>query len=124
MTTLVLGASPNPSRYAYTAVQRLVTHGYEVYPFGIRQGLIGDLDIKHTWPVPESIHTISVYLSPHLQAQYFDKIRDLKPKRIILNPGTENSQIKSVAQEIGSEILEACTLVMLNTGQYESAVNM
>jgi len=117
--TLVLGASPNPTRYAYLAVQRLVSKGYEVVPLGIRKNAtIGDLPILNGQPSLEDIHTITLYLNPGRQEPYYDYILSLKPNRIIFNPGTENPTLIQLAKANGIEPVIACTLVMLSTDQY------
>jgi hypothetical protein len=61
---------------------------------------------------------VTLYLSPRLQKEYYDYILSLHPRRIIFNPGTENPELEDLAQAHGIEPLEACTLVLLSTGQY------
>lgn len=116
--TVVLGASPNPDRYSYLAVQRLVNHGHEVVPIGIRKGKIEDLDIQSPTFFSENVDTITLYLNPENQKQYYPYIFSFNPKRIIFNPGTENAELEQMAAEKGIETLEACTLVMLGNGLY------
>ena len=117
-TTLVLGASPNPERYSFLATNLLQEKGYAVYPFGIKKGLIGDIEILQNWPAPGTIDTVTLYVGPAGQAEYYDAIIGLAPRRIIFNPGTENPVFQALAKEKGIETIEACTLVMLKTGQY------
>jgi predicted CoA-binding protein len=122
MKTIVLGASPNSERYAYEAVHRLVANGHEVIPIGVRQGKTATgLDIINGKPEIKDVHTITLYISPDIQEDYYDYILNtLKPKRIIFNPGTENPAfgklIKQAAYPIEIEV--ACTLVMLSIGNY------
>ena len=116
--TLVLGASPNPDRYSFLATSLLHENNYEVYPFGIKKGLIGDLSIINKWPQNGSIDTVTLYVGPAGQVEYYDAILNLAPRRIIFNPGTENPDLQALATEKGIETIEACTLVMLKTGQY------
>lgn len=116
--TMVLGASPNPERYSYLATEQLAQKGHAVYPYGIKKGMIGSLPIVQDWPVPGSIDTLTLYLGPQAQEAYFDQIIELKPKRIIFNPGTENPILEGLAKAAGIATIEACTLVMLTTGQY------
>lgn len=116
--TLVLGATPNPARYAYTAIRRLTQHGFEVVPVGIKKGSIDGIEIKNGTPEEENIDTITLYLNPQRQKPYYDYILGLKPNRIIFNPGTENFELIRMAKEQGIETEIACTLVMLATGQY------
>ena len=116
--TLVLGASPNPNRYAYTAVQRLVNAGYEVVPLGIKSGEISGLPIENGLPKIEEVDTVTIYLSKEKQKPYYDYILSLKPKRIIFNPGAENLEFAHMASVEGIEIDQACTLVMLAAATY------
>lgn len=117
-TTLVLGASDNPSRYSHMAVQKLRAHGHPVKAVGRKHSIVLDVPIE-TENIPfEGIDTVTLYLNPQHQQQYYDYILSLKPKRIIFNPGAENQELDRLATEKGIETLEACTLVMLSTGQY------
>lgn len=116
--TLVLGASSNPSRYSYLAIKRLKAHGHEVVAIGKRAGNVDDVSIVTEQPAMEDIHTVTLYLNPANQKPYYDYIASLKPKRIIFNPGTENDELERKMLQKGANTLEACTLVMLSTGQY------
>ena len=116
--TVVLGASPNPSRYSYLAVRKLMNHQYDVVAIGKRKGKIGDVDI-HTDHVPlAGVHTVTLYLNPQNQQEYYDYILDLQPERIIFNPGTENDELEERARAKGIEPVQGCTLVMLGSGMY------
>lgn len=116
--TLVLGASNNPSRYSYRATRMLTQHGYEAVPVGIKKGNIAGIEIINDTPESDDIDTITLYLNPERQKQYYDYILSLQPNRIIFNPGTENYELAKLAKEQGIETEIACTLVMLSTGQY------
>ena len=116
--TVVLGASPNPDRYSYLAVSRLVAKGHPVLAIGKRDGKIGSTPITKEHPVPENVDTVTLYMNPTLQKEYYDYIFQLQPKRIIFNPGTENDDLAEQAENKGIAPIEACTLVMLSTGQY------
>jgi hypothetical protein len=118
MKTLVMGATPNADRFAYRAVMSLQRHGHEVVPVGRKKGEIGGIKIQNDLPQDEDIHTVTLYLNPTNQKEYYDYIISLNPKRIIFNPGTENYELEKLAQEKGIEIVEGCTLVMLSAGQY------
>lgn len=120
MKTLVLGATPNPNRYAYKAVQRLKLNQHEVIPVGIRKGDIEGIEIVQGQPALEAIHTITLYINPRIQEDYFDYILSLHPKRIIFNPGTENPKFYQLIQKQAPsiEIEAACTLVMLAANTY------
>lgn len=117
--TLVLGASSKPDRYAYLAVNRLRQHGHDVVAVGNREGQVADVAITQQMPdTSADIDTITLYLNPANQVDYYDKILQLQPKRIIFNPGTENAELVEMAQARGIETLDACTLVMLSTNMY------
>jgi len=116
--TMVLGASPNSERYSYMATVMLLEKGHAVYPYGVKKGMIQNLPILQDWPSPGSIATLTLYIGPTAQDAYYDQIIALKPERIIFNPGTENPLLMELAQTAGITTIEACTLVMLTTGQY------
>ena len=118
ITTVVLGASTNPARYAFLATQRLQEYGFTAIPIGIKEGKIGEIDIVMGRPDLENIHTVTLYLNPMRQKEYYDYILGLQPKRIIFNPGTENSELMELAKQHNVETIEACTLVMLSIGNY------
>ena len=117
-TTLVLGASTNFDRYSNIAVRQLKKSGHTVIAIGNKGGQIEDVSIITTTPLIENIHTVTLYLNPSNQIDYYNYILSLKPKRIIFNPGTENDEFFNMALEKGIEVTEACTLVLLSTGQY------
>ena len=97
--TLVIGASTDPSRYAFLAANKLVSHKHEIELLGIKEGVVAGKEIS-------------------TEKEYFDYVADLKPRRVIFNPGTENPEFQNFLIEKGIEPIEACTLVMLSTGQY------
>jgi predicted CoA-binding protein len=116
--TLVLGATPNPARYAYLAVIRLKQHGHEIIPLGIRDGNVEGIEIQKGKPELEGVDTVTLYLNAERQREYYDYILSLNPKRIIFNPGTENPELMKMANGRGIETVEGCTLVMLSIGAY------
>jgi hypothetical protein len=116
--TLVIGASSNPQRYSYLAVQKLNAHQHPVVALGNRTGSIGNTIIETERKPLEGIDTVTLYLNPLRQKEYYDYILSLHPQRIIFNPGTENDELYDLAKQKGIEVAEACTLVMLSTGQY------
>ena len=92
--------------------------GKPVLAIGKKAGMVNGMEIK-TEPVQtDEVDTVTLYLNPLHQKPYYDYILSLKPRRIIFNPGTENDELESIARKAGIEITEACTLVMLSTGQY------
>jgi predicted CoA-binding protein len=116
--TLVLGASDNPSRYSYLAIQRLRNHGHPVIGIGKKYSKVADVNITSEREPINDVDTVTLYLNPQHQQQYYDYILSLKPKRIIFNPGAENEQLVALARKNNIKPVEACTLVMLATGQY------
>lgn len=118
MTTLVLGASENPSRYANKAVRLLRAHKHEVFAIGRESGYIDEVEIQTVFPQNVEVDTVTLYLNPTHQKDFYQRIIHLKPRRIIFNPGTENDEFEKLAQQQGIQTEEACTLVLLNTNQY------
>ena len=116
--TLVLGASENPGRYSYAAMKRLAAKGFGVLAIGKKAGKVDDMEILTGHVPDENVDTVTLYLNPTHQKPYYDYILSLKPRRIIFNPGTENDELERLAAKEGIDTLEACTLVMLSTGQY------
>jgi len=116
--TLVLGASENPDRYSNMAIRRLRAKGYPVIAIGNRIGQVLDVTIIKEQRPLDGIDTVTLYLNPKNQESYYDYILSLKPQRIIFNPGTENIALEHLAHEKGIQVQEACTLVLLSTGQY------
>ena len=116
--TVVLGASENPERYAYKAVVSLAKHGQEVFPVGLREGMILNIPIAKEKKLIDNVDTITMYIGKQNQASWYDYILSLKPKRIIFNPGAENEELAKLASKNGIEVVEACTLVMLSIGNY------
>jgi uncharacterized protein len=118
--TALVGASPNQSRYAYLAATMLAEYKHDTVLLGIHKGEIDGnkiLNIRDK-PAIENVDTITLYIGPHRQAEWYEYLLSLKPKRIIFNPGTENEEFESLARRRGVEVLEACTLVMLRSRQY------
>lgn len=118
--TVIVGASPNPSRYSYLAAESLTDYGHEIVLIGIKSGnVFGNriLNIRDKPEIPD-VETITLYIGPQHQSEWYDYLISLRPSRMIFNPGTENKTFQSLAREAGIEVVEACTLVMLRTGQY------
>lgn len=117
--TLVLGASPNPERFAYKAVKSLQKKKIPVIAVGRREAEINGTRIRKGMPTDIGfVHTITLYLSAKNQADYFDYILSLKPKRIIFNPGTTNPELAEAAIKNRIEVVNDCILVMLNNGKF------
>jgi uncharacterized protein len=116
--TLVLGASANPSRYSYLAVNKLREHKHPVVAIGRTTAIISDIPVQsETEPIPD-LDTVTMYLNPVNQKNYYNYILEQHPKRVIFNPGAENPEFEKILEEKGIQTVEACTLVLLTTGQY------
>ena len=116
--TVVIGASTDASRYAYKATLALQKHQHEVIPVGIKEGVINGITISTEKIIIPDVDTVTMYVGPKNQPFWYDYILSLKPKRVIFNPGAENSEFKTILNKNNIEVEEACTLVLLGTGQY------
>lgn len=118
--TVIIGATTNPSRYAYLAAGMLTDYHHDIVPIGIKKGEVHGqpiLDIAQR-PTIADVDTVTLYIGPQHQPELYDYILSLKPKRVIFNPGTENPEFEKKVEEAGAEALEACTLVLLRSNQY------
>jgi len=118
--TVVIGASPKLSRYSNLASRMLDSAGFEFVPLGIRKGdILGKpiLDLREK-PAIDNVHTVTLYLNPVNQKEWYNYILSLHPKRLIFNPGTENPELGELAEKQGIEVEYACNLVLLSTGQF------
>lgn len=116
--TMVIGASDNPERYAYLAAERLLKHDYPIVLVGQKKANVFGIEILNELKPIENVDTVTLYVGPKNQSVYQDYITDLKPKRVIFNPGTENEVFEANLQNKGIETIRACTLVMLATNQF------
>lgn len=116
--TLVLGATPDESRYANLASNRLVRSGHSIVNVGLKTGTVAGVPIEKPETIHQDIDTITLYVGPQHQQSLYNYILDTHPRRIIFNPGTENSELRRMANEKGIETEYACTLVLLSIGQY------
>ena len=116
--TLIIGATPNPTRYAFRAAQMLKAKGHQIINVGIKKGEVSGVAIEQPCPIHDDINTITLYVGPHVQNEYYDYILKTNPKRVIFNPGTENAEFEDLLKANSIEPIEACTLVLLATGQY------
>ncbi|TDN88781.1 hypothetical protein DET49_108105 [Salegentibacter sp. 24] len=116
--TLVLGASLNPARYSNIAIKRLMRYNQPTVAIGLRKGEVEGIKIE-TEKIPfENIDTVTLYLGPPRQQEYYDYIVSLHPVRVIFNPGTKNPELYQILRDENIEVEIACTLVMLGTNQY------
>jgi len=116
--TLVLGASANPQRYSFLAINRLRNSGHPVIAVGKKNARVGDVDITTEKQAADGVDTVTLYLNARNQQEYYDYILSLKPRRIIFNPGAENDELETLAKANNIQPMEACTLVLLSTGQF------
>lgn len=118
--TVVVGATANPSRYAYMAANMLKDYKHDVVPVGIKKGEVAGEKILNMRerPVINNVDTITLYIGPQHQPEWYDYLLGLKPRRIIFNPGTENEEFEERARAAGVEVEEACTLVLLRSRQF------
>jgi uncharacterized protein len=116
--TLVLGASAHSYRYSNMAILKLKAHGHEVFAIGAKAAMVGDTPIVTTAEDWGTIDTVTLYLNPYHQQAYYRYLVDLKPVRVIFNPGTENHELELLLRENGINAIEACTLVMLSVGNF------
>lgn len=116
--TLVFGASLNPQRYSYKAIYSLVSNQHNVVAFGLRKGTVHDVEIVTDLPIDAEIDTVTLYINPKRQIEYYQYLVKLNPRRIIFNPGTENGELIQLLEEEGIITEVACTLVLLSVGNY------
>jgi predicted CoA-binding protein len=116
--TLVIGASLNPNRYSNIAIKRLADKEFTVVAIGLRKGKVGIVEIETQQKAYKNINSVTLYLNPKRQEEYYNYIISLQPKRVIFNPGTENMEFVKLLQENNIESEIACTLVLLSTNQY------
>lgn len=116
--TVVIGASAKLDRYSNRAVRMLQKNNHEVLALGFENAAIDNIPIETAWKNYDNVDTVTLYINPQRQKEYYKYILDLKPKRIIFNPGTENHELEQLAFDNNIQPLEACTLVLLSTGQY------
>jgi predicted CoA-binding protein len=116
--TLVVGASLKPDRYSFKAITALRKAGHPVVAFGLKEGIVADVNIQKEWQFTADIDTVTMYVNPQRQIELYDKIIALQPKRVIFNPGTENPELETLLASKGIETEIACTLVLLSIDHY------
>ena len=116
--TVVLGASPNHTKYSNKAVRSLLRRDHEVVPVGTKSGEIKSLEIRTGKPDIPDVDTVLIYLAPGRQSAYYDYVISLKPRRVIFNPGTSNREFMELLRENGIEPVEDCALILLSSGEY------
>lgn len=116
--TLIIGATTNAARYAYRAAHMLTQKGHPIINIGIKQGEVAGVKIEKPEKPYQDIDTVTLYIGPDLQPSYYNYILETMPKRVIFNPGTENTDFQKNLEDQGITVLDACTLVLLSTNQY------
>jgi predicted CoA-binding protein len=116
--TVVIGASPDSSKYSYKCVKSLIRHGHQAVPVGKKTGEIEGIEILTGKPHIPDVQTVTVYLSPDNQKEYYDYILGLNPSRIILNPGTFNQELIDLAKAKGIQVISDCTLILLSSDSF------
>ena len=115
----VVGASANPERYSNRAVRLLLQHGHEVVPINPTAATIEGLEVvPSVQDLSGDVDTVTLYVSASISSQLEDALLSLRPGRVIFNPGAENPALQATLSARGIETEEACTLVLLNTGQF------
>lgn len=120
MKTVIIGATTNPDRAAFQAAGLLRLKGHEFIAVGIREGTVAGQPIvpREKLAGVSDVDTVTLYIRPDVQPEWYETILALHPRRIIFNPGTENEEFVALAKANGIESSVACTLVLLTTGQY------
>jgi predicted CoA-binding protein len=116
--TLLIGASEKPERYAYKAIHALVKNGHPVKALGIKPGNVAGVEFDTKKIIYPEIDTVTLYVGSSNQKDYYQYIQELRPKRVVFNPGTENPELEEILSKQGIKVERACTLVLLATAQY------
>jgi predicted CoA-binding protein len=118
----ILGASSKKDRYSYKAFQMLQDYGHTPLPVSPKlQELEGIKAYANIKDVPAGVDTLTMYVGPETSTKLQTDILNLKPKRVIFNPGSENVELEKALEEAGVHVIEACTLVLLRTEQFDKA---
>jgi len=117
-TTLVIGASTKPWRYSCKAIKSLRNHKHPVLTIELQKGIIDDVVITKELPAGKNVDTVTMYIGAERQKPYYDFLVMLNPRRVIFNPGAENQELSDLLSKNAIEVIEECTLIMLETGQY------
>ena len=120
---VIIGASDKPHRYANMAMHSLIEHGHDVYLVNPFKSDIENIPCYSSvadiaGAIADEIDTVTLYVNPNRFQDHIDEVIKARPKRIIMNPGTEDAALEKRLSEAGINVLRACTLVMLNTGQF------
>jgi len=116
--TLVIGASEKPERYSNKAIKMLRMNGHPVVAIAPRPGRVDDVSFDTGRKNYEDIDTVTLYVGPRNQPEFYDYVIALNPKRVIFNPGTGNDEFAVKLSDAGIHYEEACTLILLTIGNY------
>ena len=100
------------------AVRKLKYGSIPVVAVGLREGEISGVRIEKPFQKFEDLHTITIYIGPKNLVAYYDYILELKPRRVIFNPGTESPAFSETLTNAGIEVVHGCTLIMISNNQY------
>lgn len=118
-TVAIIGASDKPERFSNMAMHVLKEHGYDVVLVNPYKSQIeGQKCFKSVDEYDGKIDTVTLYVNP---ARFHDHIKDVikaGPKRVIMNPGTEDAQHEKVLTDTGINVQKACTLVLLSQNNF------
>ena len=116
---VIVGASDKPDRYAFQAFTMLRDHGHEVVPVHPRLSEIEGVPVvSELSQVTGAVDTVTLYVGPAISSGLAEALIALHPRRVITNPGTENPALEAKLQAAGIDVQQACTLVLLRTGQF------
>ncbi len=114
----ILGASPKPDRYAYKALKMLEEYGHQTFPVNPAIDTIEEAPVYKSLTELTNIDTVTLYVNPKRGMEYLEQLLALKPKRVIMNPGTESDEMQQQLEAADIAVTIGCTLVMLRTSQY------
>ena len=118
-TVAILGASNNPERYSYKAFKLLQDYGHRVIPVSPKMAKLENIDVvADLGQISESVDTLTMYVGADRSTALQSQILILRPRRVIFNPGSENPNLKKILEAAGIQVLEACTLVLLQIGKF------
>lgn len=116
---VVLGASNKHHRYAYRAMKMLQEYGHQVIPVHPKLEAIDGVVVKHELgQIHADVDTLTVYVGPQRISPLIDAIVQLRPSRVILNPGTECEELELALLHNDIPFVKDCTLVMLEQGRF------
>jgi predicted CoA-binding protein len=117
-STLVIGASLKETRYSNLCIKTLVSGHFPVTAIGSREGLVDEINVQTGFPLLKNIHTVTLYLGPQNQKPWYSYVLNLKPERVVFNPGTENQEFENILSTAGIEVVEDCTIMMVESYRY------